>query len=692
MTAQPSNIPISVDYTSRDYYALREDLIARIKARIPQWSGNDPADFGVALVEAFAYLGDNINYYIDRVANELNINTASQRQSVIDLAMSYGYSPTGYRASLTTLEIVNTKAALTAPVTNASGDGSTLTFTAANTFSEGQLVSVSTSNATYNVVSAPIISVTPTTFSISSTVSTSSSVTGSATVDNTISLPAGCQFITDVVYEDTVRQVIFTVDNPLLLSASSNGIASPFQVTAFQKEDVSLMSGNEPTGPNDIAGELLGNSNGFPNQTFRLDQNNVIDNSVRVFVQNGSYYEEWKQVEHLVDYGPRDAVYTISSDENNFVSVIFGDGVSGVIPPNLYPIKAVYSIGNGSLGNIAANQKFSLYKVPELSSAASSAIDSALTITNVSNGIGGADPESTASIRKNAPLSFSALNRAVTLQDYSNLSLTVRNVGKANADAEIWNSVNVYVSPQRNSTDVDFYPGFTSDNSTELFESTVIRDEVLDYLKDKTQIGVTVSVLPASYVPIVLTMSYSKLPLFTSTQVESNITSALLDRFGYTQMRFADTIFPEEIEYRLRSVDGVENLKVTALYRQGDTSGRKVLVGDADEIFVITPELVSISPYSTVSTLSNLTFSTGTLSPTFSSSFYNYNLTVSTGTSSVNVTPTNSTATISVNGTTMTSGSATSVSLPTTTTNLVITSIAQDSTTKSVYKITVTKV
>ena len=45
-----SNIPLSVDYTGRDYYSLREALIARIQDRIPEWTASDPSDFGVALV------------------------------------------------------------------------------------------------------------------------------------------------------------------------------------------------------------------------------------------------------------------------------------------------------------------------------------------------------------------------------------------------------------------------------------------------------------------------------------------------------------------------------------------------------------------------------------------------------------------------------------------------------------------
>lgn len=117
-----TNIPVSIDYTSRDYYSLREALIARVKARVEaanpnrQWDGTDPSDFGVALVEAFAYMGDVVGYYIDRVANESYLLTATQRQNVINIARSYGYTPSGYQAAITTLSFTNlTNSSVTIP-------------------------------------------------------------------------------------------------------------------------------------------------------------------------------------------------------------------------------------------------------------------------------------------------------------------------------------------------------------------------------------------------------------------------------------------------------------------------------------------------------------------------------------------------------------------------------------------------
>ena len=103
-----SNIPVSVNYTGRDYYALREQIITRIQERLPNWTAADPADFGVAFVEGFSYMGDVLAYYIDRAANETNLATATQRDSLLNIEQNYGYIPSGYRQAYVDLTFTNT--------------------------------------------------------------------------------------------------------------------------------------------------------------------------------------------------------------------------------------------------------------------------------------------------------------------------------------------------------------------------------------------------------------------------------------------------------------------------------------------------------------------------------------------------------------------------------------------------------
>lgn len=83
----------AIDFTSRDYLAIRSDLINLIPTFMPEWTSRDSNDFGIVLLELFAYVADQLHYYADRVANEVYIDTATQRSSVIRLARMLGYLP-----------------------------------------------------------------------------------------------------------------------------------------------------------------------------------------------------------------------------------------------------------------------------------------------------------------------------------------------------------------------------------------------------------------------------------------------------------------------------------------------------------------------------------------------------------------------------------------------------------------------
>jgi len=97
-----------MDYTSRDYTSIRDDLLGLIPNFAPQWTSRDSSDFGVVLLEMFAYIGDLLNYQIDRAANEAFIDTATQRTTVINLARILGYIPNTVTPATGTVNLKNT--------------------------------------------------------------------------------------------------------------------------------------------------------------------------------------------------------------------------------------------------------------------------------------------------------------------------------------------------------------------------------------------------------------------------------------------------------------------------------------------------------------------------------------------------------------------------------------------------------
>lgn len=490
MSTPPSSTPISVDYTSKDYYSLREELITRIQSRVPDWTGEDPADFGIALVEAFAYLGDLINFYIDRNANESFISTATQRSSVLNIAQSYGYTPSGYTRSFTTLEFSNSSA-------------------------------------------------------------------------SAITLPQGSVFYGDIAINDTVQKVYFTTDSEVIVPAKVGVINGTETVSAQEGLPVSLVAAvsNE-------YGEQIGTSTGTPNMVFELGEVPVVDDSVEIYVQDGDAYSKWSLVKHIVDYGPNDQVFELAVDEDDVVSIYFGDGVSGLIPTRFSDIRATYIVGGGNRGNVDQSTIDTIFYVPVLSEGELVALQGNLTVINTEPAIGGSDPETLDQIRNAAPLTLRANNRAVTLQDYADLALSVNDVSKANATASVWNSVTLYIAPTRNSVSIELAPGYDELGATTI-EYANLKSDVEDYLEDKILLGTSVTVSPPSYVDASVTIRYTKLPQYTTDQIEKSIKARFLSDFGYINRFFEETLYPQDIEFVIQQIPGVKTSRVTFLHRTG---------------------------------------------------------------------------------------------------------------------------
>jgi hypothetical protein len=509
-----SNIPISVDYTSKDYYVLRDELIARVQDRIPEWTASDPSDFGVALIEAFAYMGDLISYYIDRNANESLITTATQRDSIINIAQTYGYIPAGYRQAFTLLTFSNTSA-------------------------------------------------------------------------EAVSIPAGTVISGDVVSGDVVNTIYFTTESAITIDPQVAETPGTEDVSALEGRYVTIVSDNANT-----YGELIGTSTGLPNMSFELGEVPSVDGTTELYVQDGDIYSKWTQVQHLLDNGPTDLVYQVNTDANNNVYITFGDGVSGVIPTIHSEIRANYMVGGGLIGNVPSDTLVDIVYVPGLTTNETTALQSIITVTNASSAIGGSDPETTNQIRVSAPASLRAANRAVTLQDYADLSLSVSGVGKANASAEVWTSVTVYLAPSRSSVDSDLAPGL-NDVGDPTLEYDRLKADVENYLLDKVLLGTTVTIQPPTYVDLIITLQYAKLDQYTTAEVELGLKQALLTSFGYNGMDFQDTIYPQDIEFALNQVPGVKTVRVTDFHIEGDT-GLDTVTGAADEIFRFQESNISI--------------------------------------------------------------------------------------------------
>lgn len=74
-----------IDYTSRDFEAISQDMVRTIPFFAPEWTDHNLSDFGIVLQRLLAFVSDVLHFYLDRGVNEAFLPTAITRRSVINL-------------------------------------------------------------------------------------------------------------------------------------------------------------------------------------------------------------------------------------------------------------------------------------------------------------------------------------------------------------------------------------------------------------------------------------------------------------------------------------------------------------------------------------------------------------------------------------------------------------------------------
>lgn len=107
----------SLAYRVGDYAAFREYLLAQLSQALPSLKTRDPDDPAIALLDAWAVVSDVLTFYQERIANEGYLNTATERQSIIELARLIGYElKPGVAASTYLAYTIEEKIGATTPV------------------------------------------------------------------------------------------------------------------------------------------------------------------------------------------------------------------------------------------------------------------------------------------------------------------------------------------------------------------------------------------------------------------------------------------------------------------------------------------------------------------------------------------------------------------------------------------------
>ena len=84
---------VGIDYTSRDYASIKQDMIDMLHEKIPEYTDTSETDAGIVLLECFAMGVDIVSFYLDNQANEAMLSTCEQRKSALNWCNILGYKP-----------------------------------------------------------------------------------------------------------------------------------------------------------------------------------------------------------------------------------------------------------------------------------------------------------------------------------------------------------------------------------------------------------------------------------------------------------------------------------------------------------------------------------------------------------------------------------------------------------------------
>jgi uncharacterized phage protein gp47/JayE len=515
-----------IDYLARDYNSFRQALLDLIPAKLPEWTDRSEADFGVVLIELFAYMGDILSYYQDRIANEAFLTTAQERRSVINHLRLIGYemapaAPAAARLGLIVANNVNQVVEIRKGdqfATVSSKDRKSLTFE----FVDDKPLVI-------NLAGLPAVP--PDKLANNDLSGFIGIVTIPAKKPDGTPLPN---------FKEVVE--IKEVD----------GVKTPFGV-------IPVREGRS------INNEVIGVSDGTANQRFRLAQPRALIDTLQIVVETSPPTPPWRWRKNLVfshrAFTPEqlaaleqegrigstlafsrsaDRDFATETDENDVTTVIFGDGQYGQIPPPSARILASYRVGGGSAGNVGTGQITVITKAPQLQLIGAK-------VVNREPASGGAERESIDRAIKFAPTVFGSMQRAVTGEDYVAQAKLFPGVSKARAEATNWNTITLFIAP----------------TGSGQAPSDTLRQELLAYFEDKRMLTSIIDIQSPDYVRIDVTAQVGAEAHFRNEDVAAEAEAAIRDLFDFEKVDFKQTLYLSKIYEALERLDSVQFVNVT---------------------------------------------------------------------------------------------------------------------------------
>lgn len=280
------------------------------------------------------------------------------------------------------------------------------------------------------------------------------------------------------------------------------------------------------------AASIIGQSDGQANQTFELTET-VVDNSIAVIVNGITPYTS---VESFVLTENTSEVFKCEMNINGKMQIVFGDAVNGKIPPLNQDISIEYYECLGAKGNVAAGAITKIVSVIALPVGVNE-----LLVNNANRTVNGTDAEGINSLKKLIPLSLRTLYRAVTPQDYVDVTELAPGVARAGISYSCGKYVDIYIAPNGGG-----------------IASQTLMDNTQLFLDDKRMVTTFTRIFSAGLIIVEYELIINALPNFYNSVVQANVIAAMQEFHDVQNQKIKGSIKIGDIYQLIENTSGVD--------------------------------------------------------------------------------------------------------------------------------------
>lgn len=559
-----------INYESRNFADYRTDLINYVKQYYPDiFNDFNDSSIATALIELNAAIGDNLSHLADKNFNEIFIDYAKEKKSVLAMARTMGLKIPGKRPSITIADF-----SVTVPVL-----GDTFDLTYAPLIRRGAQVTGAGKA-----------------FETTDDIDFASPFTTGG-LPNRLIIPNVDNNGTIINYTLTKREIVINGITKIFKRVIKEQDAKPFFEIILPENDVLSVTSiialngtsftrtptiNEFSDPNNRWYEMEALAD---DKIFVSDDNAISDNAsilpgkyIRVDKKFITEYTDLGFTKIIFGGGSQDVTSLCDFGVSKPLVTRIGDFINNMslgetLTPNT-TLFIQYRTGGGSASNIGPNVLKTISSgdifVNGSNPTINTSVRASLKVNNPIAALGGRNEPSVDEIKAMIKYNFSAQNRAVTLKDYL--------VMIAKMPGEFGVPFRVGVSEVNNKVNISIL-GLDSSGKLTNESTNTLQSNIANYLADVRMINDYVEVTDGKIINLGFEVDLLIEKQFPQSQIITQVANTISDYMDINKWQMGENIYLGQLIEAVNNVGGVLNVidirvynKVGGTYSLNETS------------------------------------------------------------------------------------------------------------------------